>query len=242
MFLVLGLGLEHSCPWPQEVLSSERLSLASDFFCVLGLGLEPCVLDSTSGKYRITFEFKIVIASFCLLAGVKQCKRYRRKNVECGFSISWSASGRQKGKRINYGKGLLAVPDYDDYVIYRWVPTASATLMTNGVISENDFISTENWSVSKINRYRNLFFRFIAANCWMWRHLQFSWSLKVKTWRLVWFSNFSKWNYEIFLTWKLVFIPVLYKAINIYNENFTKFRTHRIDHGECLSMINEKNV
>ena len=48
--LVLGLGLEHSCPWPRERLSSERLSLAlaSDFFCVLGLGLEPCVLDSTS--------------------------------------------------------------------------------------------------------------------------------------------------------------------------------------------------
>ena len=53
--LVLGLGLEHSCPWPRECLSSERLSLAlaSDFFGVLGLGLEPCVLDSTSGD---TFE------------------------------------------------------------------------------------------------------------------------------------------------------------------------------------------
>ena len=50
--LVLGLGLEHSCSWPRECLSSERLSLAlaSDFFCVLGLGLEPCVLDSTSVK------------------------------------------------------------------------------------------------------------------------------------------------------------------------------------------------
>ena len=50
--LVLGLGLEHSCPWPREYLSSERLSLAlaSDFFCVLGLGLEPCVLDSTSAN------------------------------------------------------------------------------------------------------------------------------------------------------------------------------------------------
>ena len=48
----LVLGLEHSCPWPRECLSSERLSLvlalASVFFCVLGLGLEPCVLDSTS--------------------------------------------------------------------------------------------------------------------------------------------------------------------------------------------------
>ena len=50
--LVLCLGLEHSCPWPRECLSLERLSLAlaSDFFCVLGLGLEPCVLDSTSGS------------------------------------------------------------------------------------------------------------------------------------------------------------------------------------------------
>ena len=27
--LVLGLGLEHSCTWPRECLSSERLSLAS---------------------------------------------------------------------------------------------------------------------------------------------------------------------------------------------------------------------
>ena len=53
-FVSLVLGLEHSCPWPRERLSSERLSLAlaSDFFCVLGLGLEPCVLDSTSGYSR----------------------------------------------------------------------------------------------------------------------------------------------------------------------------------------------
>ena len=49
MAMSLVLGLEHSCPWPREGLSSERLSLASDFFCVLGL--EPCVLDSTSANY-----------------------------------------------------------------------------------------------------------------------------------------------------------------------------------------------
>ena len=51
VFLVLGL--EHSCPWPQECLSSERLSLtlASDFFCVLGL--ESCVLDSISGDVTL---------------------------------------------------------------------------------------------------------------------------------------------------------------------------------------------
>ena len=33
----LVLGLEHSCPWPREDLSSEGLSLASDFFVSLSL-------------------------------------------------------------------------------------------------------------------------------------------------------------------------------------------------------------
>ena len=39
--LVLGLGLEHSCPWPRERLFSERLSLtlASDFFVFLASSL-----------------------------------------------------------------------------------------------------------------------------------------------------------------------------------------------------------
>ena len=47
---VLGLGLKHSCPWLREFLFSEGLllALAVDFFCVLGYGLEPSVLDSTS--------------------------------------------------------------------------------------------------------------------------------------------------------------------------------------------------
>ena len=51
-FVSLVLGLEHSCPWPRECLSLKRLSLAlaSDIFCVLGLGLEPFVLDSTSAR------------------------------------------------------------------------------------------------------------------------------------------------------------------------------------------------
>ena len=35
--LVLGLGLEHSCPSSREILSSEELSLASDFFESLAL-------------------------------------------------------------------------------------------------------------------------------------------------------------------------------------------------------------
>ena len=34
---VLGLDLEHSCPWLRECLSSEGLSLAVDFFVFLAL-------------------------------------------------------------------------------------------------------------------------------------------------------------------------------------------------------------
>ena len=40
-------------PWPREGLS---LALASKFFCVLGLGLEPCVLDSTAANSLKSFK------------------------------------------------------------------------------------------------------------------------------------------------------------------------------------------
>ena len=53
------------CPWPRECLSSERLSLALDFFCVFGL--EPCVLDSTSGNSDLValneFVKNVVVSS-----------------------------------------------------------------------------------------------------------------------------------------------------------------------------------
>ena len=75
-FFFLGLGLEHSCPWPRECLSSERLSLAlaSDFFCVLGLGLEPCVLDSTSDHYY-------VVDKIALLFGISNHGSYNHMYV-----------------------------------------------------------------------------------------------------------------------------------------------------------------
>ena len=86
--LVLGLGLEHSCPWPRECLSSERLSLAlalaSDFFCVLGLGLglEPCVLDSTSA------------ANLPLLICLTAIMIYNKKQLltTAAFSINFNSS------------------------------------------------------------------------------------------------------------------------------------------------------
>ena len=59
--------LENTCacvlgpwPWPRaflslasrgSVLGKAVLGLGLGFFCVLGLGLEPCVLDSISGFY-----------------------------------------------------------------------------------------------------------------------------------------------------------------------------------------------
>ena len=43
----MSLVLEHSCPWPREGLSSERLSLASDFFVSLVLALASSLVSST---------------------------------------------------------------------------------------------------------------------------------------------------------------------------------------------------
>ena len=51
-----------------RTLASVSLALASKFFCVLGLGLEPCVLDSTSAilyyEHNILWsKFRIITAS-----------------------------------------------------------------------------------------------------------------------------------------------------------------------------------
>ena len=45
----MSLVLEHSCPWPRECLSSERLflALASDFFVSLALALASSLVSST---------------------------------------------------------------------------------------------------------------------------------------------------------------------------------------------------
>ena len=69
-FVFLVLGLEHSCPWLRKGLSSESQSLTPDFFCVLGLSHEPCVLDSTSAeKYHSIEEhfYQNRVRSFLIL-------------------------------------------------------------------------------------------------------------------------------------------------------------------------------
>ena len=45
--LVLGLGLEHSCPWPRECLSSEGLSLALALNFFVFLALASSLVSST---------------------------------------------------------------------------------------------------------------------------------------------------------------------------------------------------
>ena len=59
--LVLGLGLEHSCPWPLEGLSSVGLSLAlaSDFFVSLAS-------NSTSGSHK-RFKIYLIVLGTALL-------------------------------------------------------------------------------------------------------------------------------------------------------------------------------
>ena len=67
-------------PWPRaflslasrvSVLGKAVLGLGLGFFCVLGLGLEPCVLDSTSGKYDFIINMVSNHASMILLTTVK---------------------------------------------------------------------------------------------------------------------------------------------------------------------------
>ena len=64
--LVLGLGLEHSCPWPRAFLSLASrgsvhgkavIGLGLGFFCVFSLGFELCVLDSTSANSKHGDDF-----------------------------------------------------------------------------------------------------------------------------------------------------------------------------------------
>ena len=85
--LFFKLFFENSCgcvlgPWPRtflslasrgSVLGKAVLGLGLGFFCVLGLGLEPVVLDSTSGSNPLLFcSKKMAISRFfprflCLL-------------------------------------------------------------------------------------------------------------------------------------------------------------------------------
>ena len=66
----LVLGLEHSCPWPRECLSSKRLSLALDFF--VSLVLASSLVSSTpplllKPMKKIWNEVYLVTELFCVV-------------------------------------------------------------------------------------------------------------------------------------------------------------------------------
>ena len=117
--LVFGLGLEHSCPWPREGLSSERLSLASDFFCVLGLGLEPCVFDSTSGAFDIFLcsanqackasVLSTFVASFPFDA-LNYAVYSVRSNIKTGrWSVRFSSGSQHHGPNLHSEANLREI-------------------------------------------------------------------------------------------------------------------------------------
>ena len=62
-------------PWPRAFLSLS-LALASDFFCVLGLGLEPCVLDST-----------FVVDWYWTYSGLESKKTFWGISKSCGLAV-----------------------------------------------------------------------------------------------------------------------------------------------------------
>ena len=83
--LVLGLGLEHSCPWPRECLSSERLSLAlalaSDFFFVsLALALASSLVSSTPPLVKTKFDDYFAIRKNVIYERAVFNKRFQLPN------------------------------------------------------------------------------------------------------------------------------------------------------------------
>ena len=126
MSLVLGLGLEHSCFWPREGLSSERLflALASDFFCVLDLGPEPFVLDSTSAVFSNYFYCCLFLASSCyhltiLMYWLSHCFCFPFLFWDCLVTVLqlWQWSNLQ-----NWSK-LMSVQHYNELTVYTWFNT-----------------------------------------------------------------------------------------------------------------------
>ena len=70
------------CPWPRAFLF---LALASDFFCVLGLGLEPCVLDSTSSERAKIFGLVYFSPNSLLITKKKSSRQIAPFTVSPSF-------------------------------------------------------------------------------------------------------------------------------------------------------------
>ena len=92
------------CPW--------SLALASKFFCVLGfgLGLEPCVLDTTSAK-------SIRSGSFLqkrILPPRHQCKSSTQSNIASDSAIGLKALASDSAIGLDSLQNLAGAQHYDD--------------------------------------------------------------------------------------------------------------------------------
>ena len=106
--LVLGLGLEHSCPWPREVLSSERLSLAlaSDFF--VSLASASSLVSSTPPLIITTMKPK----SSCGIDDIpSKVIKFTPNNILTALSHIFNLSLSQ-GKFIEHLKTAKIIPIY----------------------------------------------------------------------------------------------------------------------------------
>ena len=85
--LVLGLGLEHSYPWPRECLSSERLSLAlaSDFFVSLASSLV-----SSTPPLVFTFEKIIFFPRLFVLEAILLFFTFTRLFLQLSLTICFA--------------------------------------------------------------------------------------------------------------------------------------------------------
>ena len=82
-----SLAFEHSCPWPRECLSSERLSLAlaSDFF--VSLALASSFVSSTPPLWGTSLLSQVVLIS--LIKNDFELDRGVAKNGRIRGGISW---------------------------------------------------------------------------------------------------------------------------------------------------------
>ena len=100
--LVLGLGLEHSCPWPRECLYSERLSLAlalaSDFF--VSLALASSLVSSTPPLVVTTKQNKPELKVSIDNNPIKQSHHIKYLDVLIDDNLNWKQQIKEQCSKV----------------------------------------------------------------------------------------------------------------------------------------------
>ena len=132
--LVLGLGLEHSCPWPREGLSSEGLSLvlalASDFF--VSLALASSLVSSTPPLLLIASQPAETTILLMLLTMI--------------LTIHSTV----------FQKEVLAIPEVTKYLLLEKTHNQSIVVLVDSQAAIKLLIKCTVASITVLNRFRNL--------------------------------------------------------------------------------------